>query len=456
MNSRFVRRPRTIFWLLLLPLISLIAAGTVTAAEPAATRATAPARGAVDHPDAAPAKEPTGIISLRDSLAAALLNNPDLAAFAWEVRAREARAMQAKLLPNPELNTEFEDFGGSGRRHGWNRAQTTVSLAQLVELGGKRAKRYRLATLDKDLAGWDYETRRLAVLAGTTKAFIAVLATQERLALAEELFQLATRSVSTVAGTVKTGAVSPVEQSRAEVARVQVEVERAQLRHDLEAARAALAASWGARTVTFDRVRGDLENLAPPPALDVVLARIDGNPDLARWATELEQRQAALANEKVQRIPDVTVAIGGRQYAEDGTGALVAGFSLPLPLFNRNQGNVLEAQNRLDKGRAEQRAVSTVVRAELVTVFEALAASYDQASTLRVSAIPKARTVYDDAANAYSKGLFRYIEVLDAQRTLFELRGQYLQALAAYHSAAADIERLTGTPLRATDLEAVR
>src|SRR5262249_23572429 len=152
-------------------------------------------------------------------------------AFSWEVRAREAHTIQAGLLPNPALETEFEDFAGSGFRRGWNVAQSTVGLAQLVELGGKRAKRYRLATLEKDLAGWDYETRRLSVLATTTKAFIAVLVTQDRLALAEELVQLATRTVTTVAGTVKTGAVSPVEQARAEVARAQAEIERAQLAH---------------------------------------------------------------------------------------------------------------------------------------------------------------------------------------------------------------------------------
>ncbi len=67
--------------------------------------------------------------------------------------------------------------------------------------------------------------------------------------------------------------------------------------------------------------------------------------------------------------------------------------------------------------------------------------------TLGDVAIPKARAVYDGAAEAYAKGLFRFIEVLDTQRTLFELRGQYLQTMAAYHAAAADLERLTGAPL---------
>ena len=72
-------------------------------------------------------------------------------------------------------------------------------------------------------------------------------------------------------------------------------------------------------------------------------------------------------------------------------------------------------------------------------------------TALRDRIIPQAQAVSDGAADAYAKGLFRYLEVLDAQRTLFELRGQHLQALVAYHAAAADLERLTGTPLVARD-----
>lgn len=392
-------------------------------------------------------RAPSGTFTLRDALAAALLNNPELAAFSWEVRGREARALQAGLRPNPEAATEFEDFGGSGQRRGWRSAQTTISLAQLVELGGKRAKRYRLASLDTDLAGWDYETRRLGVLAATTKAFVAVLVVQERLALADDLVRLASQSVQTVAGTVKTGAVSPLEQARAEVARSRAEIDRAQLRHELEEARAALAATWGTRAATFDRVRGELELLMRPPGLDALVARVAANPDLARWAAELAQREAAVSLEEARRIPDVTVRIGGRQYADDGSGAVVAEFAVPLPLFNRNQGNILDAQYRVAKARAERDAAESFVHAELVRVFEAFTAAYEQATTLRDVAIPKSRAVYDGVADGYAKGLFRYIEVLDAQRTLFELRGQYLQATAAYHSAAADLERLTGAPL---------
>jgi cobalt-zinc-cadmium efflux system outer membrane protein len=390
---------------------------------------------------------PSGVIGLRDALAAALLGNPELAAFSREVRAREARTLQAGLLPNPELVAEFEDFGGSGTRRAWESAQTTLSLSQLVELGGKRAKRRRAAALERELADWDYEARRLSVLADVAKAFVKVLETQERLALAADLTRLAERSLATVAATVRTGAVSPVEETRARVALSRSTLDRIQLERDFDAARAALAAMWGAQEVTFERVSGDLRIAAPPPQLNALLSALTRNPDLARWTSELDARKASLAVEEARRIPSIAVQLGGRHYADTEDGALVAGLVLPLPLFDRNQGGILEAQRRLGKARFERAAAETNVSAQLAAAYQALDAAFRRAETLERTTIPEAERLYRGAEDAYTKGLYRYLEVLDAQRTLFELRGERLQALAAYHTAAADLERLTGGSL---------
>jgi cobalt-zinc-cadmium efflux system outer membrane protein len=401
----------------------------------------------------APTDVPSAVIGLRDALAAALLGNPDLAAFSREMRAQEARTLQAGLLPNPELVTEFEDFGGSGNRRAWESAQTTLSLSQLVELGGKRAKRRRAAALEQELSSWDYEARRLNVLADVTKAFVKVVELQERLALAAGLTELAERSLATVAATVRAGAVSPVEETRARVALSRSTLERIQLERDFDAARAALAATWGAQAVTFERVRGDLHIIAPPPELGALLSALPRNPDLARWATELDARKAALAVEEARRIPSIGVQLGGRHYADTEDGAVVAGFVVPLPLFDRNQGGILEAQRRLGKAQLERVAAETGVRAQLAATYHALDAAFERAETLERTTIPEAERLYRGAEDAYTKGLYRYLEVLDAQRTLFELRGERLQALAAYHTAAADLERLTGGSLGEPSVE---
>ena len=140
----------------------------------------------------------TGEITLGDALAAALLGSPELASMASGVRAREAQTLQASARPNPELALEVEDFAGSGERRALGVSQTTLSVAQLVDLGARRSTRIRVAEIEADLASNDYEVRRVAVLADTTKAFLRVLALQERTELVRDLESVSRASLSAV------------------------------------------------------------------------------------------------------------------------------------------------------------------------------------------------------------------------------------------------------------------
>src|SRR5690554_6552232 len=122
---------------------------------------------------------PDGTLTLREALAEALLQNPRLQAYAWEVRAREAATLQAGLRPNPEIGAEIEEFAGTGALSGLGAAQITGGLSQRIELGGDRRARRSVAAGERDLAGWDYEAVRLDVFTETAQAFTGVLAAQE-------------------------------------------------------------------------------------------------------------------------------------------------------------------------------------------------------------------------------------------------------------------------------------
>ncbi len=130
-----------------------------------------------------PAATPTGKLTLEAAIAAALVRSPELAAYSYDVRAAEARILQAGVPPNPELEFEVEEYDRGGE--GFGSAETAVVLAQAFELGGKRRWRKRIAEAEGELTGWDFEAKRLDVIAETAKRFTAVLAAQERLALAQ-------------------------------------------------------------------------------------------------------------------------------------------------------------------------------------------------------------------------------------------------------------------------------
>ena len=395
------------------------------------------------------APEPSGPLTLRKALVLALQHNPKLAAFSWEVRVREAETLQAGLFPNPELNVEVENFAGEGEFGSFDGAETTLRLGQLIELGGKRVKRRRVAELEQELAGWDYEIQRLEVLTEVVEAFLDVLAAQERLRLAGELVRIAEESLESVARQVRAGATSPVERTRAEVAVSAAWIERQGAEAELAVARTRLAATWGSRKATFDRVEGDLHAIEEPPSWDVLTGRVTRNPDLARWVEEVRLREAVLDLEEAHRIPDVTVGPGVRRLYETNDTTFVFAMTVPLPIFDRNQGAALAARHDLAKSLHERLAVEVRIAADLDAAYQALLAGFQEVRALQEKVLPQAQNAYEGVRRGYLRGLFRYVDVLDAQRTLFELRRQALEALRTYHSAAAQVERLTGTPLHA-------
>jgi cobalt-zinc-cadmium efflux system outer membrane protein len=392
-------------------------------------------------------REPTGELTLRQALALGLAGNPDLAAFSWEVRSGDPRILQAGLIPNPELGVELENFLGTEPSRNFETVETTLSISQLVELGGKRAARIKLASSEKEVSIWEYEAKRADVAADVAKAFVEVLSAQDRMTLAEEFSRLAKEVLSAVAARVAAGKISPVEETKASVALSigGIELERAKLA--LEGARKRLASTWGNSKPVFSKAIGQLDRLTPVPPPEVLADRISRNPDVARWAAEMEQRKAALAQERANRIPDVTISGGVRRSREANDTSFVFGAAVPLPLFNRNQGRIRESQYRVSKAENERAAAGNRVLAALTDAYQALAAGYTEATTLRSAVLPGAQSAFEATSEGFRQGKFGYLEVLDAQRTLFEARGRYVEALGAYHKAAADTERLIGGEL---------
>lgn len=395
-------------------------------------------------------ENPTGQISLRDTLALALMQSPELATFAWELRASEARILQAGRLPNPAITTLVQDLGG---RTGFTGAadpiqlQTTIEISQLIELGGKRAARRRLAATSRDLAAWDYETARIDVLTRVSRAYFDVLASQEAVALSEQTIKILEQVQHSVELRVSAGVVSPIEQTKANVALAAFRIESDRARRTLDADRRRLAALWGSNVARFQSVAGDLTVLPPVPAFDELQERLSQSPELARWAAEIAQREAALAVERSKRVPDVSVTAGYRRYPEIGNNTSLIGASIQLPLFDRNRGGIQEARDRVSKAYDEQRAAQARVTAMLAEAYRALSSAKDEVAALASSVLPGARSAFEAVEEGYRLGKFGYLEVLDAQRTLVSARGQYLRALSDYHKAAVEVERLIGVPL---------
>jgi cobalt-zinc-cadmium efflux system outer membrane protein len=388
--------------------------------------------------------DPTGVITLRKALALALMHNPELKAFSWDIRISEARQLQASLWPNPELGIEVEEAGGPGGRRGFDAAETTIALSQLIERGGKNAKRVKLASLEKELASMDYEAKRLDVFTDVTKAFIEVLAGQERLQLTEELLKLSDELVGTVTKRVDAGKDSPLEKTKAVVAYSNVKIKHRQAAANLEFARRQLASTWAGQKPAFENAEGKLDSLSALPSIDQLTGLMEQNPDIARWPLEVDKGKASLRLEKAKAISDITLSGGMQRFNETDDNAVVFGISIPLPVSDRNQAGKLEAIYTLTRIREEQKAAWNRIQMELVKAYRALSNSHTEATELDKNVLQGAESVFEASKTGYSQGKLDYLHVLDAQRTLFEAKSQYINALASFHNAKTDVERLIG------------
>lgn len=390
--------------------------------------------------------EPAGALTLRQALALALTRSPELAAVSYDVRIGEARILQAKLLPNPEAEFTSENVAGSGEYSGADLSENTLLLGQLIELGGKRRARVREAAFGRDLAGFDYEAKKREVFLKTAEHFIDVLAGQRRIAVTEDLVQLANDFVPAVEKRLEAGKASDLEKTRFDVAIASARIDHEQAKRDLLAARQRLAAQWGAIRPRFGSAVGNLDSISATPSLDILASRLAANPRLARFGTEVAHREATLAREKAAAVPDLTLNAGARQINETKDTTAVLGFSLPLPLWNRNQGNILAARQQIGRAGAEQTAVAATLMTELNDAYQNLSRAQSTILILRADVLPGADSALTATTEGYEAGRFSYLDVLDARRTAAGARIQYLQAITEYHKALHAIEALTAEP----------
>jgi cobalt-zinc-cadmium efflux system outer membrane protein len=422
-------------------LLMLLGASASVADDPGMERAS-------EIAPAAASGEPFGRgLTLGDALALALKQSPDLASFSWEIRARESRALQAGLRPNPIFRVDAENIGGPGPLGGIESVETTLLLSQLIELGGKRAKRRSLGEFQVKVAEWDYEAARLAVIAETTAAFVDALAGQEAIRLAGDQIRLAEDVLRAVKAQVRAGALSSAAVPHVELALTKQQIDRRSRVRALRTAYVRLATAWGASEPTFKTLAGDLDILLPIPLEAELVERMSASPELARWRAEVTKRRAAIELEDARGIPDVTLGLGPRHFNNTSDWALVIGLEVPIPVFDRNQGARQASRSQLARSRVDQQSVKLRLRRALARSYQGLASASEEAAALREQAIPIAERALEETRHAQRQGALHFTEVLNAQRSLFELRTRLVVALATYHLSRAQTETLIGGPL---------
>ncbi|PWU27814.1 type I secretion protein TolC [Pseudomonas sp. RW407] len=371
-----------------------------------------------------------------EALRSALGANPELAAVARGPGIAEGERRQAALLPNPSLSWETEDT----RR---DRSTTTLSLTQPLELGGKRGARVAVAERGEAIAKMELEVRRNTLRAEVLEAFQAAQQAQERLRLGEESVSLGQRGLRAAEARVRAGKSAPLEATRAQVQLAEVELDLQRARIGRDQAYRVLAGLMGQAEAGFAEVAGNADLPAPPQAAQL-LRRLDEAAELRLALLQVDQREAAVQLARAERVPNLDVSLGSQYDHEARERVNLVGLSLPLPLFDRNQGRLLAEARRADQARDLRNATELRLRRETQQALDLWGTAQHEARTLRDTLLPAARQALDSATRGFEMGKFGFLEVLDAQRTLLAARDQYLQALARLAEARGRTERIFG------------
>jgi cobalt-zinc-cadmium efflux system outer membrane protein len=395
----------------------------------------APARAQLLPPLPAASAAQAPPLSLQGAIALALSGNAEIAIARGELAAREGDTLQAAQAPNPSLELLRE---GTDSQNG----ASTVQLSVPVELGGKRAARRAVAALDGELGRQVLAITRARVRAETVAAYAGLQLANEQLLLAQSGALLAASSSEAAARRVLAGKISPVEESRTRLAEAAVKIALLQARRDVLLAQQRLLAMLPADAPPFGHVDGGRVALPRLPVLATLFEAAQQAPVLAQARLEVARRAALSQLELSRRTPDLTLLLGARR--DNGAGRqLLLGVSLPLPLFDRNQGAVLAAMRRLDKARDEQALAQRKLRLELGEAHARLASALAEVALIEHDIVPGARDAFDAARRGFEAGKFSALEVLDAQRTLLQFSSAHLKAVAEAHRAAADIAIVT-------------
>jgi cobalt-zinc-cadmium efflux system outer membrane protein len=384
-------------------------------------------------------------LSLEEALGLAAERNPLLRGARATADASAGALMQAGAFPNPEISLLQEGFRGDERT-------TTALLNQKLELGNKRGSRLDIATHGREVALASLDGRAAALRADVIVAFYGLLAAQWQLEATRDAATIAARSLDLAQKRVRAGKVSPVDALKAKVAATGVEIELATLQAGIAAAREKLAAVSGSPLPMNRAAYGDLETLPVVAKLPELLRGFDDSPLVRQARAEVLRSDAVVALENARRLPDITVTAGVKRLVIGGMNdqQAVIGVSIPLPLFDSNQGAILEAARQADKARADLDNENAQWRLAITQAYSSYEGASQEARRLKDDALPAARESLDAMSRGFELGKFGFLEVLDAQRTLFEIRSRYRLALMRAHQAYADLGRLTGTPIRTT------
>ncbi|GAB3274484.1 TolC family protein [Parahaliea aestuarii] len=395
--------------------------------------------------DASGAPEPP--LSLADASRLTIARHPRLAVFDWRVAALEGERQNAALRPATSVTFDAENLLGSNELRGAQSAELTLSLSSVIELGGKPTA--RLAVVDARMAQTEAarQAEALDLLGEVTRRYLSAQVLQEKVALSAQAQALAENAYELVSRRVASGATPQAEGLRAQADLARAKLQHATMLSELQSSKMALASLWGAESIEFDHLEGDLLTFADPGSFEELFQRVAESPAIRLFSAEQRLRQAAVDLERARSRLDIGWSLGVRQFAASDDTAMVAALSLPLFTASRQQGNLQTALAQRSEVEYRKQASLLELRATLYTAWQNYRQNSSTAMQLQREVVPLLEQALAATRDAYERGAYRYLDWLDARQELIQTHVAIIETASEALLSLAVIEQLSGVSI---------
>jgi outer membrane protein, heavy metal efflux system len=367
-----------------------------------------------------------------------------------------AEVEQATQRPALNAGVEIENALGSGASSGFDQAEITLSLASVLEWGGKRAARTAVAQSRLDALAISQEARRLDLFAEVARRYLDVLGSQTLEEIANAEIAQRERTSLAAARRLATGASpqSVALAAQAALARARLQKERA--RAAREAAIRRLAILWNERQPQIDRLAGDVLSMPRVPSLQALSSLIERSPELKRFTDESRLREARLQLARTSGTPDLQWQLGARRLEATSEWAAVAGVSIALGTRQRALPMIRASQAEIASLELEREAEEMTLFATLSEAHAQVSNAYAEVSLIRDDVLPSLVQAEAAAERAYQAGALSFLEWAQVQSETATVRREQLAAALEAHRALIEIQRLTGDAFLESSVEMPR
>jgi outer membrane protein, heavy metal efflux system len=382
-------------------------------------------------------------VTLDEVVALAVRENRTLRAKQFEHRATRANEITAGLRPNPVATYSNQYLGAQNVD-----VEHAIALGQPIELGAKRQRRLDSARAATRVSELELADARRQLVALVKRTFTDILVGQAALDLAREGLRALDEVERIQRFRAERGDISELELTRLEVQRFAFERDTADARQAIRAAKVTLRALAGLDVLPpeFD-VTGELAFQDRPLDRDALYRlTLLNRPDVRAAEAAREKARADVDLARANAWWDVTPQIEYRRVGGDSTVGL--GVSLPLRIFDRNQGEIARTRAEVDRAEALRQASAVQALADVDTALAAVTTSRDKVRLLRDTYLPKAQRARDTVEFAYRRGGVSLLDFLDAQRTYRETALEHVRSVGAHWSAVYQLEAAVGGSLQ--------